>query len=636
MEIKGIDVSAWQGSINWKTVADYGMGFAILRITEEGNKIDSQFEANYKGCITYKIPVGVYKYSYAKTVAEAEAEADAVLKVLNKRKLDFPIFYDLEWSEQRKLGSSAIEKIAKAFLNKVEKAGYLSGLYANVDWYNNVFTANLRKYDCWLASYPDEDSDNGTLQERLRPFAGIGWQYSSKATIPGISTKVDRNVFYKDYSSNSTGTSNNTSTGSSGGGSTVTSKAQAAINAVIATAKAEVGYLEKRSNSQLDDKTANAGSGNYTKYWRDVYSDWNGSAWCAVFISWVFMQCFGQAAAQKLLKHWPYVYCPTLGNLFTRYANPEVGDIVIFWRNGEFAHTGIVTKVSGDRFWTVEGNTSGASGIIANGGGVCEKSYYNSQLPGTKFCRVDWEYAGTQLKSGGSSSGSSSKAWIEKGDSGSDVKTMQTMLNKIGFDCGSADGEFGANTDKALRAFQKAYGLAVDGQYGSNSKKTLEAAYNALDGASKMESDDKGICIANTQLIGRVYPNGTHLKTYKKGTWLHPFLKQKDKQGRWWFACKADGIIQWFSSTGFNGWIKDTVGWWYVLKGYKYYKSEWRRIRGLWYEFDAKGYRKESCWSTYKGRKRYLKADGSMAHGETLTINGKKYQFEEGGGVKEL
>ena len=119
MEIKGIDVSARNGNIDWKTVADYGMGFAILRITEKGNKTDSTFEQNYKGCIQHGIPVGVYKYSYAKSPAQAEQEAEVVLKVLNKRKLDFPVFYDLEWSEQRKLGSAAVEKITLAFLKKI-------------------------------------------------------------------------------------------------------------------------------------------------------------------------------------------------------------------------------------------------------------------------------------------------------------------------------------------------------------------------------------------------------------------------------------------------------------------------------------------------------------------------------------
>lgn len=197
MEIKGIDVSAWNGNIDWKTVADYGMGFAILRITEKGNKTDSTFEQNYKGCTQHGIPVGVYKYSYAKSPAQAEQEAESVLKVLNKLQLNFPVFYDLEWSEQRKLGNAAVEKIALAFLEKIQAAGYKVGIYCNVDWYQNVLTAALKKYDCWIARYPA--NDNGTLQERLRPDFGIGWQYSSKATIPGIGTKVDRNVFYKNY-----------------------------------------------------------------------------------------------------------------------------------------------------------------------------------------------------------------------------------------------------------------------------------------------------------------------------------------------------------------------------------------------------------------------------------------------------
>ncbi len=163
-----------------------------------------------------------------------------------------------------------------------------------------------------------------------------------------------------------------------------------AIDKLIQIAKNEIGYLEKASNSQLDSKTANAGENNYTKYWRDIKPDYQGQPWCAAFVSWCMMKAFGLDTAKKLLKHWPYVYCPTMADLFTLNSNPKVGDIVIFYRNGVFAHTGIVIKVSGDRFWTVEGNTSGGSTIIANGGGVCQKSYYNSNLPGTKFCTPNY------------------------------------------------------------------------------------------------------------------------------------------------------------------------------------------------------------------------------------------------------
>lgn len=167
-------------------------------------------------------------------------------------------------------------------------------------------------------------------------------------------------------------------------------KSMNAIDKLIKIAKNEIGYLEKASNSQLDSKTANAGENNYTKYWRDVKPSYQGQPWCAAFVSWCMMKAFGLDTAKKLLKHWPYVYCPTMADLFTLNSNPKVGDIVIFYRNGTFTHTGIVIKVSGDRFWTVEGNTSGGSTIIANGGGVCQKSYYNSNLPGTKFCTPNY------------------------------------------------------------------------------------------------------------------------------------------------------------------------------------------------------------------------------------------------------
>lgn len=163
-----------------------------------------------------------------------------------------------------------------------------------------------------------------------------------------------------------------------------------AIEKLISIAEAEIGYLEKKSNSQLESKTANAGSANYTKYWQDIKSSYQGQPWCACFVTWCFVQAFGAGTAARLLKHYPYVYCPTMAELFTLHANPQKGDIVIFKRNGTFVHTGLVTYVNGDYFETIEGNTSGGSTIIANGGGVCRKSYYNSNLPGTKFCRPDY------------------------------------------------------------------------------------------------------------------------------------------------------------------------------------------------------------------------------------------------------
>lgn len=462
MEIKGIDVSAWQGKIDWEKVADYGMGFAILRITEAGNIVDKYFEANLTGCNKHKIPVGVYKYSYAMTIAEIQSEARKVVSVLNGRKLQYPVWLDLEYNNQRSLGAENIHKMAEAFEKIITAAGYKFGIYCNVDWYMNVICSHLKKYDFWIARYPA--NDDGWLQERLRPDFGVGWQYSSKAKIPGINGTVDRSVFYKDYKEVSTVDKN--------------------IEKLILIAKNEIGYLEKKSNIQLDDKTANAGSNNYTKYWRDIKPSYQGQPWCAAFVSWCFMKAFGLDKAKKLLKHWPYVYCPTMSELFTLNSYPKIGDIVIFYHNGTFTHTGLVTAVIGDKFYTIEGNTSGASGIIANGGGVCQKSYYNSKLPGTKFCTPDYSLVTSSTETTNTEGGSYmfTPETVKSGDKNTSVLLLQEILRARGF-----KGKTGkalkltwtadTNTIYALKAYQESRKkvLAVDGVCGPATWKDLIA-----------------------------------------------------------------------------------------------------------------------------------------------------------------
>lgn len=196
MEIKGIDVSSYQSKPDWAKVSNSEIKFAILRIHQKSGT-DSSFEHNYKGCKSNGILVGGYKYSYALTPAQAIDEAEAVIAVLAGRGLDFPVFYDLEWAQQRSLGKQAVENIAVSFLTRIKKAGYKVGIYCNLDWYNNVLSDALKQYDCWIARYPA--NDNGSVQERLRPSVGVGWQYSSKGKVPGINGSVDMNVFYKDY-----------------------------------------------------------------------------------------------------------------------------------------------------------------------------------------------------------------------------------------------------------------------------------------------------------------------------------------------------------------------------------------------------------------------------------------------------
>ena len=280
-----------------------------------------------------------------------------------------------------------------------------------------------------------------------------------------------------------------------------------AINAIINIALAEVGYLEKATNANLDDKTANAGSNNYTKYWRDIYPAYQGQPWCACFVTWVFVIAFGKAMAQKLLKHYPYVYCPTMADLFTLNANPKVGDIVIFKHNGVFTHTGIVIKVSGDQFWTVEGNTSGGSTIIANGGAVCKKTYFNSNLPGTKFITPDYSKV-QEIKNEGNDTPSISASSILKiGSNGSAVKTLQKNLNTLIKAKLTVDGEFGTATYNAVIKFQTKYKLTADGIVGENTQKKINSLLKKKNNSTATTHSTKSV-------VGEVTANELNVRSW--------------------------------------------------------------------------------------------------------------------------
>lgn len=161
---------------------------------------------------------------------------------------------------------------------------------------------------------------------------------------------------------------------------------------VIQIALDEVGYLEKKSNSQLDDKIANAGANNYTKYARDLdkisgfyNGKKNGYPWCDVFADWCFVTAFGVDKAREMLNQpskslgagcgYSAKYYKNKGRFYTK--NPKIGDQIFFWNSNktEVAHTGLVYNVDSTYVYTVEGNTSASSGVVDNGGAVEKKKY---------------------------------------------------------------------------------------------------------------------------------------------------------------------------------------------------------------------------------------------------------------------
>lgn len=190
------------------------------------------------------------------------------------------------------------------------------------------------------------------------------------------------------------------------------------IEKYIAWLEDEIGYLEKKSNSQLDDKTANAGNKNFTKYARDLDAlGWyngkkNGYSWCCVFPDAGRYHCFGMETALAMVGQkkgglgagvkYMAQYYKAIGRLF--FKDPQRGDQVIFARKDKqgnvtsWLHTEIVTKVEGGKVYTIGGNTSVSSGVISNGGGVFRKSYSINDPKIYGYGRPLWDLAEKQMK----------------------------------------------------------------------------------------------------------------------------------------------------------------------------------------------------------------------------------------------
>lgn len=253
---------------------------------------------------------------------------------------------------------------------------------------------------------------------------------------------------------------------------------------LISIAEAEVGYLEKKSNSQLDDKTANAGKKNYTKYNRD-YVAWGAGGmqpmeWCGAFASWCFVKAFGLEKAKELLCGGLYQYTPTGAYRFRQKGQyikrgegkPQKGDVVFFWstKKKRIGHTGIVYKVDSKYVYTIEGNTSGASTLVENGGGVKKKSYKLTSTYIDGYGRPN--YDAEEVKTVDIAMNE-----LRNGAEGEQVKTLQILLNaKLGKKLKKAltiDGDFGKNTLAAVEQYQKLNGLAVDGWVGKNTWNSL-------------------------------------------------------------------------------------------------------------------------------------------------------------------
>ena len=192
-DMKGIDVSVHNGNIDWNKVKADDIEFAILRagFGRLEKQKDEKFEQNYAEAKAAGIPVGAYWYSYAMSPEEAELEANVFLKVIKGKQFEMPIYFDLEEKKQFDLGKEKVSAIMRAFLERVESAGYFTGLYGSASPLFTHTADDIKShYTIWLAHWVDRTNYSG---------AYAVWQYSEKGKVDGISGNVDLDICYKDF-----------------------------------------------------------------------------------------------------------------------------------------------------------------------------------------------------------------------------------------------------------------------------------------------------------------------------------------------------------------------------------------------------------------------------------------------------
>lgn len=191
--LRGIDISAWQGNVNFANLPE-DVSFVMMRagFGRLASQVDKQFVNNYNKAKAAGMPIGAYWYSYAMTPAEARLEAQACMQVLGNRQFEYPIAFDIEEPKQLALGVTKVSEIITAFCEEMEKAGYYVSVYCSSYYLNHTVNQSVKdKYDVWVAHY-------NVAKPTYTGAYGM-WQYSSTGRVTGISGNVDMDYCYRDY-----------------------------------------------------------------------------------------------------------------------------------------------------------------------------------------------------------------------------------------------------------------------------------------------------------------------------------------------------------------------------------------------------------------------------------------------------
>lgn len=225
--MKGIDISQHNGTIDFAKVKKE-VDFAILRLGWIGNKnnhtLDTKFDKYYNDCINANIPIGIYVYCYSSSEEHARSGAEWTVKQLKNRKIDLPVYIDMEDATIKPLGKDKLTKIVVAFNTIIENAGYWAGIYANLDWFKNSLIKDqlVPRYTSWIAHY-------GVSIDKYKGQYDM-LQYTSSGKVSGIKGNVDLDEMYRDLINEIKGSSSGSTTPQPKPTKTIDEIAQEVIN----------------------------------------------------------------------------------------------------------------------------------------------------------------------------------------------------------------------------------------------------------------------------------------------------------------------------------------------------------------------------------------------------------------------
>lgn len=482
---KLIDVSSYNGVVDWKKAKSQGVYGAILKIIRKDLTRDNQFNNNYKGCESIGMPWGVYNYSYATTVSKAKSDMNLVCDILDKiskKHFSLGVWFDVEDKTQEKLSQAQIASIINAAEKIVVSRGYSFGVYTGLAFYKAHINREL--VECknwWIARYYkgyDAMNISANPNESYKPLSNIvAWQYTSSGRFSpdicnGNGGNVDLNVMYKDMvkvkgddnvavlighaSISEKGTINGVKGDSTG---------KEVCTRVWYPYSGGWGYMAIHPDANVREKHAKAVE--------DACAN-NNIGYGQANRNTAYTETKKVNFAIKNIKTKCNTDCSALQNLAAVVSGAPG---VAYGSNGWTTSTMLAAlQAAGYKIITDSTYLKSADYCVRGAIYVKAGSHTVTGLTNGAKAKKTLEKAGISKNSNTITKGSVymfEVRQIKKGSKGNDVKLAQKILKGIGQYTGSIDGDFGDNTKKAVKAFQKFNGLTVDGIVGKNTWKNL-------------------------------------------------------------------------------------------------------------------------------------------------------------------